>query len=275
MRTWVILLLLVTTARAGVNTGTFDYATSNATVLVPTATLPQQAVPLQQVQVIIGGGTGIVYYAGSGLLLSGSTFSVDPSGLNVFITNNDARIITLPNTTVGFAGQATFLNNFIITNNGSAFAGKVVHAIGGSNAYGIGTNIPPIGATNTTANGMVNTNGWSFGGGASSSWKAYRAILTQAGTAAPVPVVLENSLGGVPTWEYNASGDYDVTLTGAFPDSKTFVMVGVSSISDQSLYHQSVDDAPPNTLHFYNVNGDDWQNSYAVEIRVCNSPPCN
>lgn len=47
-------------------------------------------------------------------------------------------------------------------------------------------------------------------------YKAYRALLTQTGTAAPVATVLENSLGGTVVWTYAASGRYDATLVGAF-----------------------------------------------------------
>lgn len=47
-------------------------------------------------------------------------------------------------------------------------------------------------------------------------YKAYRALLTQAGTAAPVATVLENSLGGTLVWTRPGSGRYIATLVGAF-----------------------------------------------------------
>jgi len=46
--------------------------------------------------------------------------------------------------------------------------------------------------------------------------KAYRALLTQTGTDAPVATVLENTLGGTPVWERSTFGTYTLTLTGAF-----------------------------------------------------------
>lgn len=58
------------------------------------------------------------------------------------------------------------------------------------------------------------------------SYKIYRAILTQTGTAAPVATILENTLGGVPVWTYSAVGDYKATLTGAFTANKTYIITG-------------------------------------------------
>lgn len=52
--------------------------------------------------------------------------------------------------------------------------------------------------------------------------KIYRALLSQAGTAAPTATVLENTLGGTPTFSYNSVGSYTLTLTGAFAQTKTF-----------------------------------------------------
>lgn len=51
--------------------------------------------------------------------------------------------------------------------------------------------------------------------------KVYRALLTQAGGAAPTAVVLENSLGGTVVWTYVNTGEYAGTLVGAFTENKT------------------------------------------------------
>jgi len=53
--------------------------------------------------------------------------------------------------------------------------------------------------------------------------KVYRAILTQAGTAAPTATVLENSLGGTVVWTRLGVGSYQGALTGAFTANKTFI----------------------------------------------------
>ena len=42
----------------------------------------------------------------------------------------------------------------------------------------------------------------------SPGYKKYVAQITQSSTDAPVPIVLENTLGFVPNWEYSASGVY-------------------------------------------------------------------
>lgn len=52
-------------------------------------------------------------------------------------------------------------------------------------------------------------------------YKIYRALLTQAGTDAPVATVLENTLGGSVVWSRVNVGFYEGTLTGAFTSGKT------------------------------------------------------
>lgn len=54
--------------------------------------------------------------------------------------------------------------------------------------------------------------------------KAYRALVSQATTAAPSATVLENSLGGTVVWARSSTGTYTATLTGAFTSAKTFIM---------------------------------------------------
>lgn len=54
--------------------------------------------------------------------------------------------------------------------------------------------------------------------------KIYRALVTQATTAAPSATVLENGLGGTVVWARSSTGTYTATLTGAFTADKTFIM---------------------------------------------------
>ena len=54
--------------------------------------------------------------------------------------------------------------------------------------------------------------------------KAYRALVSQATTAAPSATVLENSLGGTVVWARSSTGTYTATLTGAFTSDKTFLL---------------------------------------------------
>ena len=51
----------------------------------------------------------------------------------------------------------------------------------------------------------------------------YRALVSQAGTAAPTATVLENTLGGTPVWTRASIGTYSLTLAGAFPATRTFL----------------------------------------------------
>ncbi len=59
--------------------------------------------------------------------------------------------------------------------------------------------------------------------------KIYRALLNQNGTLQPSPTILENSLGGTPTFTRSAAGLYVMTLSGAWVASKTMIFMGTSS----------------------------------------------
>jgi hypothetical protein len=52
--------------------------------------------------------------------------------------------------------------------------------------------------------------------------KVYRALLTQAGTAAPTAVVLVNQIGAI-VWARTGVGTYTATLAGAFLAGKTLI----------------------------------------------------
>ena len=62
------------------------------------------------------------------------------------------------------------------------------------------------------------------------SWKPepkkYIALMSQSNTAVPVATILENDLGGVPTWQRWGAGLYTAHLTNAFPIDKTTILVG-------------------------------------------------
>ena len=55
-------------------------------------------------------------------------------------------------------------------------------------------------------------------------YKVYTALLNQTGVAAPVPTILENTLGNI-VWSYVAAGNYKGTLTGAFLQNKYFAPI--------------------------------------------------
>jgi hypothetical protein len=64
-----------------------------------------------------------------------------------------------------------------------------------------------------------------------STYKVYTALLTQNGANAPTAVVLENTLGGTPTFTYISIGVYQMTLNGSFNSSKTWVVGGSADVN--------------------------------------------
>lgn len=62
-------------------------------------------------------------------------------------------------------------------------------------------------------------------------YQVYTALLTQAGTAAPTAVILENTLedGGNIVWARTAQGTYTGTLTGKFLVNKTWIIMNPGS----------------------------------------------
>lgn len=85
-------------------------------------------------------------------------------------------------------------------------------------AYGAGWN----GSLEPPTKNAVYDKVESLGGGA--SYLVYEALLTQTGTDAPVATVLENTLGGTPTFSYVDVGWYHLTLADAFLAAKTVII---------------------------------------------------
>lgn len=59
---------------------------------------------------------------------------------------------------------------------------------------------------------------------AASGPRVYRALVTQSGTSAPTAVILENTLGGSPSFSYNAEGNYTMDLSGLVTTGQYMVM---------------------------------------------------
>lgn len=55
-------------------------------------------------------------------------------------------------------------------------------------------------------------------------YKVYKALLTQDGTSPPVDTVLENTLGTI-TYQYNATGNYNILSDGLFTEFKTALII--------------------------------------------------
>jgi len=71
-----------------------------------------------------------------------------------------------------------------------------------------------------------------FGGASTpATYKVYSAWLTQSGTAAPVAVAQENTLGATVTWFRNGEGEYYCECTDKFTLGKTFILHGDNKFS--------------------------------------------
>lgn len=68
-----------------------------------------------------------------------------------------------------------------------------------------------------------------FIGNLNSSKKSYKALLSQATTAAPTAVVLDNSLSAAIVWARTSAGLYTGTLVAAFTNVKTMTIINQNS----------------------------------------------
>ena len=71
------------------------------------------------------------------------------------------------------------------------------------------------------------------------TYKVYRALLTQAGTSAPVPTILENTIGDV-GFTYIEPGDFGTTSTGLFTEGKTTLLMNLGSINQGAQYGSEI-----------------------------------
>ena len=67
-------------------------------------------------------------------------------------------------------------------------------------------------------------------------YTVYTALITQAGAAAPVATVLQNTTGGTIAWTRNSTGRYVATISGTtYTNDKTTVLVTSGGNSDMIL----------------------------------------
>ena len=57
--------------------------------------------------------------------------------------------------------------------------------------------------------------------------KRYKALITQEGLNVPTAIILENTLGEVPTFSINGLGEYDINANNLFISNKTFGFVAI------------------------------------------------
>ena len=103
-------------------------------------------------------------------------------------------------------------------------------------------------------------------------YTVYTALITQAGTAAPVATVLQNTTGGTIAWTRNSTGRYVATISGAnFTANKTAVIVTSGGNSDKFLKPVV---SSTSTIDIYNIDtgnsavSDVISATTTVEIRI-------
>jgi len=77
--------------------------------------------------------------------------------------------------------------------------------------------------TSCGCSGENTTPQWVNNTSSETGYKSYVALMSQTGTAAPIAIELENSLGNI-VWTRASAGIYNGTLSGSFPITKTFVL---------------------------------------------------
>ena len=112
---------------------------------------------------------------------------------------------------------------------------------------------------------------WEAPAGGGAGYLKYVALLAQTGTSAPVPTVLENTLGAI-AWTRAGTGEYHAELTGAFREGKTFVSVSIMTGSVVAVMYSNRENN--NFMYFFAYSAspvmgdavDDW--TAFIEIRV-------
>jgi hypothetical protein len=96
--------------------------------------------------------------------------------------------------------------------------------------------------------------------------KMYVALLTQFGTDAPVATVIVNTLGGTVVWTRTDIGEYDATLSGAFPVDKV-IAPGTVIASDTGTALSAVR-LSSNVMHFVTGNSGGTTDSVLIATPV-------
>ncbi len=97
-------------------------------------------------------------------------------------------------------------------------------------------------------------------------YKVYTALLTQAGTAAPVATILKNNTGATFTWARTGSGTYTITASSnTFTSNKTIVFfnLGEYTFASQQPWVRTSD-----TVITLPLGGDGRINNGSFEILI-------
>jgi len=112
----------------------------------------------------------------------------------------------------------------------------------------------------------------SFANSYSLGYTVYTALITQAGAAAPVATVLQNTTGGTIAWTRNSTGRYIATLSGkTYVANKTAVIITSGGNNDRFLKPVV---SSTSTVDIYNMDtgdsavSDGISATTTVEIRI-------
>ena len=112
----------------------------------------------------------------------------------------------------------------------------------------------------------------SFANSYSLGYTVYTALITQAGAAAPVATVLQNTTGGTIAWTRNSTGRYIATISGkTYVANKTAVIITSGGNSDKFLKPVV---SSTSTIDIYNIDtgdsavSDEVLETTTVEIRI-------
>ena len=118
----------------------------------------------------------------------------------------------------------------------------------------------------SVANVAAFANSYSLG------YTVYTALITQAGTAAPVATVLQNTTGGTFTWTRTSTGRYVATISGTtYTADKTTVLVTSGGNNDNILRPRIT---ATTAIDWYNIDSSDnavsdtIAETTTVEIRI-------
>jgi len=100
--------------------------------------------------------------------------------------------------------------------------------------------------------------------GSVAGYKVYTALLTQAGTAAPVATVLQDTTGGTFTWSRQSAGNYTITASSAlFTVNKTIVFANNGSTTTTFLKWNRTSDT---TITLISADGQFTNGSFEIRI---------
>lgn len=102
-------------------------------------------------------------------------------------------------------------------------------------------------------------------------YKVYATLLTQRLSAAPTSEILENTIGDIVfTKDPEGPGVYYATLTGAFVNNKTWLMINQPVSGNVRIYRDDANTLVISTSNSSNVLSDGILTDCALEIRVYN-----